>query len=146
MTPWTREGFPVDQLPDDCVGFVYVITNRLNGKKYIGKKLARHRKTQYRTETLKSGLKRKRAVRSLVDSDWPTYWGSCQELIRDVATLGHTNFSREILHYCTSKAETTYMETLEQFRRGVLLSDQYYNGQIHCHISKRHLKDLDKTK
>lgn len=146
MTPWTYEGFPVDELPEGCVGFVYVVTNRLNGRKYIGKKLARHSKIRYQMVTLKNGTKRRKRIRETVESDWATYWGSCQELIRDVATLGHTNFSREILHYCTSKAETSYMEALEQFRRGVLLSQHYYNGQIHCHISKRHLKDIDQTK
>jgi len=138
--PWIHNNQPVDSLPDDCVGFVYLITNTLNGRKYIGKKLARHRKTVERTVTLKSGEKRRRKIRSLVESDWPRYWGSCQELTRDVATLGHRNFTREILYYCGSKSETTYIEAMEQFKRGVLLTDEYYNGQIHCHISKRNMQ------
>ena len=41
MTQWTYQGKPVDEIPDEYEGFVYLITNTTNGRKYIGKKLAK---------------------------------------------------------------------------------------------------------
>ena len=93
---WTFQGEPVETLPDDCEAFVYIITNITNNRKYIGKKLAKFKKTR---PPLK-GKKRKR--RSLIESDWREYWGSSDQLNADVAELGEENFTREILHYCAS--------------------------------------------
>ena len=42
---WIYENSQVETLPEDCVGFVYLITNNLTGRKYIGKKLAKYSKT-----------------------------------------------------------------------------------------------------
>ena len=38
---WTYRGEEVEELPSDCEGFVYLITNLTNNRKYIGKKLAK---------------------------------------------------------------------------------------------------------
>jgi hypothetical protein len=46
---WTFQNQPVDTLSDDCVGFVYLITNTTNGRMYIGKKLAKFSKTTQQT-------------------------------------------------------------------------------------------------
>ena len=43
---WTYKGKAVDTVSEDYVGFVYLITNKINGKKYIGKKLAKFKKTR----------------------------------------------------------------------------------------------------
>jgi len=136
---WLYQNQPVDCLPDSCVGFVYLISNTMTGRLYIGKKLACHSKIRYQTVTLKNGTKRRKRIRESVESDWRTYWGSSTDLTRDIAILGPRHFQREILHLCNSKSLTTYMEALEQFRRGVLLDANYYNNQIQCRISKRHL-------
>jgi len=61
---WTYQGQIVESLPDDCVGYVYMIVNTLSGKKYIGKKLAKFSKTTYKTVTLKNGTKKKQKIRS----------------------------------------------------------------------------------
>ena len=58
------------ELPEDCVGFVYLITNLINDRKYIGKKLAKFSKTTYKTVKLKNGTKKKKKIRSKIDSDW----------------------------------------------------------------------------
>jgi hypothetical protein len=136
---WLHEGITVEQLPEECVGFVYIITNTLTGRKYIGKKLAKFAKTTYRVQKLKNGTKKKKRIRSKVDSDWQEYYGSSDELNKDIETLGKENFKREILHYCTSKAETSYLEAKEQFERKVLETDEYYNGHIQVRVHGSHI-------
>jgi len=131
----------VAELPEDCIGFVYLITNLTTGRKYIGKKLAKFSKTTYKTVKLKNGTKKKKKIRSKIDSDWQTYYGSSDELSKDIALLGTENFKREILYYCRSKAECTYIEAREQFSRRVLESDEYYNGQISARIHGSHIKN-----
>lgn len=125
---WKYNGDLVEEIADQYIGFVYIITNLTNNKKYIGKKLAKFKKTR---PPLK-GKKRKR--KSLVESDWQTYWGSSEHLLADVAELGAENFSREILYFCTTRGELSYREAKEQFDRGVLLTDEYYNGIINVRI------------
>jgi hypothetical protein len=137
---WLFENSPVESLPDDCIGFVYLITNKVTGRKYIGKKLAKFSKTTYRTVKLKNGNKKKKRIKSKIDSDWQTYYGSNDELNKDVETLGPENFTREILYYCSSKAECSYIEAREQFRHQVLESDEYYNGHIQVRVHGSHIK------
>jgi Putative endonuclease segE, GIY-YIG domain len=137
---WTHNGDIVDVLPD-CVGFVYLITNKTNNRRYIGKKLSHFTKSSIKTVTLKSGVKKKKKVKKQVESDWKTYWSSSLELQNDVTLLGEDNFTREILYYCASKSECTYREASEQFRLKVLESDEFYNGQISCRIHKSHIKN-----
>lgn len=125
---WTFEGQEVLSLPKDCVGFVYLITNTTNNRKYIGKKLARFKRSR---PPLK-GRKNKR--RFQVDSDWKDYYGSSDDLTIDVNRLGREKFKREILFYCKSKAELSYVEAREQFSHKVLESNDYYNGHIRVRV------------
>jgi hypothetical protein len=141
---WLYESKQIDQLPEDCVGFVYLITNTITGRKYIGKKLAKFSKTTYKVVKLKNGNKKKKKIRSKIDSDWQLYYGSSPELTRDIEKLGVENFSREILYYCQSKAECSYVEAREQFARRVLESDDYYNGHIQVRVHGSHIKKLQK--
>ena len=137
---WTYQGQLVETLPEDCVGFVYIITNITNNKKYIGKKLAKFSKTTYKTVKLKNGTKKKKKIRSKVDSDWQEYYGSSPNLQKDIDTLGTDKFTREILYYCKSKAECSYIEAREQFAQKVLESDDYYNGHIQVRVHGSHIK------
>ena len=130
----------IEELPEDCVRFVYLITNTVTGRKYIGKKLAKFSKTTYRTVKLKNGTKKKKRIRNKIDSDWRDYYSSSDELLKDIAQLGQENFHRQILFYCKSKAETSYIEAREQFTRRVLESDEYYNGQISVRVHGSHIK------
>ena len=125
---WTYQGKIVEEISEEYIGFVYLITNLTNGKKYIGKKLAKFKVTK---KPLK-GKKNKR--RSTKESDWRTYWGSSDHLNADVEQLGPENFTREILYYCTSRGELSYLEAKEQFDREVLKTDEYYNGIINVRV------------
>lgn len=136
---WYYQENAIEQLPDDCVGYVYCITNLTSGRKYIGKKLAKFSKTSYKTVTLKNGTKKKKKIKSKIDSDWREYWSSSDELKRDVEALGTENFKREILYYCKSKAECSYLEAREQFDRRVLETADYYNGHVQVRVHKNHI-------
>ena len=136
MSQWTFDGTLVGELPEDCEGFVYLITNLTNGQKYVGKKLARFKVTK---PPLK-GRKNKR--RSTKESDWRTYFGSSDHLNADVKELGEDKFAREILYYCQSRGMLSYLEAKEQFDRKVLLTDEYYNGIINVRVgSSKILKE-----
>lgn len=136
---WLYQGNSIDNLPEDCVGFVYQITNNISGRKYIGKKLAKFSKTTQKTVKLKNGTKKKKKIRSKVDSDWREYYGSNDQLNKDVAALGADNFTREILYFCKSKAECSYIEAREQFTRKVLESADWYNGHIQVRVHGSHI-------
>ena len=130
---WLFESNEIEALPEDCVGFVYLITNLTNNRKYIGKKLARFK-------TSKPPLKgRKNRRRGTKESDWREYYGSNDELNKDIEQLGTENFQREILYYCKSKAECSYIEAREQFRHKVLETPQYYNGHIQVRVHGSHI-------
>jgi len=125
---WTHQGKDILVLPEDCVGFVYLITNTTNDRMYIGKKLAKFKRS-------KAPLKgRRNRRRYKVDSDWQDYYGSSDELTIDIKRLGAENFKREILFYCKSKSELSYVEAREQFARKVLETNDYYNGHIRVRV------------
>lgn len=136
---WLYNNQPVETLPEDCVGFVYMITNITNNRRYIGKKLAKFSRTTQKTVKLKNGTKKKRKIRSKIDSDWRDYYGSSPELLKDVALLGKDQFQREILYYCQSKSECSYIEAREQFARRVLESTDWYNGHIQVRVHGSHI-------
>lgn len=137
---WLFESLVVESLPEDCVGFVYLIVNNTTGRKYIGKKLAKFKRTTYKVVKLKNGNKKRKKIRGTIDSDWLTYYGSSPELSKDIELLGIENFSREILYYCKTKSECSYIEAREQFSRRVLESDEYYNGHIQVRVHGSHIK------
>ena len=115
------------------VGFVYMITNVSNGKKYIGKKLFKNRKIQQ--------VKGKKK-RILVNSNWKDYWGSNKPLQEDVELLGQERFQREVLMLCKGKGECNYFEALYQFQHRVLESPLWYNDHIWVRVHRSHLKKL----
>lgn len=114
------------------IGYVYLITNNINNRQYIGKKLFWFSKTR----TVKGKKKKEKAL-----SDWQTYWSSSEELKSDVVALGEENFTREILYLCSNKGTMSYLEAREQFARRVLeFPDLWYNGIIQCKIHRTHVK------
>lgn len=133
--PWIYNGliFESENI-EDHVGFIYLIENLSNNRKYVGKKLF----TSSRTKMVK---KKKKKVR--VESDWKKYYGSNIELIADVDAIGSQNFRRTILRLCKTKGECNYFEAKEQFALDVLRSEEYYNTWIMVKVHKSH---VSKTK
>ena len=118
-------------------GFVYEITNLVDGRKYIG------RKYLWSFRKLK-GSKRKKKI----PSNWKTYWGSCNELKDDIKKLGKNNFKREILMFYVSKSGVNYNEVKLLFDNDVLNKKDkdgnyvYYNSNI----SGRYFRGIDYEK
>lgn len=128
---WIYEGNLLEEVDPSYVGFVYLITNKLNGRQYIGKKLLNFKKTK-----IVKGKKKKFTV----ESDWKSYFGSSEELKADVALHGEDNFERKILKFCKSKGECSYYEAKYQFEYDVLLeTDKFYNSWISVRVRRSHL-------
>jgi len=125
--------FTEDMIGEDY-GFVYIITNLENNRKYIGKKFF----YSLRTKVIKGKKKRVK-----LSSDWQSYYGSNDAIKKDVKELGAEKFKREIIHLCKSKGECGYLEAKEQFARGVMESDEYYNVWIMVRVRKSHIKDYN---
>ena len=142
---WLYEGKPFapdyENLDPEYVGFIYLITNDETGQRYIGQKRFHKPKTLPITKT------RKRRVKTIVESDWRTYYSS-NTLLNEMVAEGHTgSLTREILRFGYSKGDLSYLETVEQIEKGVLFDPTYLNGIINCrihqkHISKRLRKEL----
>ena len=126
--PWIYQGEPVLELPENCVGFVYVLTAP-DGVGYVGKKIS----TATKYKVVKG---KKKKIKG--DSNWKSYYGSSEQFVQRVQDC-KLQTKREILHFCFSKAEMGYLEAKEQFNRDVLLTNDYDNGWIMCRVTKPHL-------
>ena len=141
---WTYKGKPVEEIDEKYTGFVYIITNLVTGKAYIGKKLSKFSKTTTKTVKLKNGNKKKKKIRSKIESDWKTYWSSSKEVQDDVKALGEDKFTREILMFCLSKGTASYFEAKYQMQNEVLENpDKWYNGIVNCRVHRSHIKYED---
>ena len=133
---WLYQGKEFTDPDSKLIGFVYLITCNVSGKRYIGKKLF------WSTKRKQVNGKSKRIK---VESDWKSYWSSSDELKADVKKLGEENFTKEIIHLCYGKGELSYLEAREQFDRRVLESaTDWYNSWIMVRVNASHLKTLRK--
>ena len=135
MWYYRKKEFTSDDICDN-IGFVYIITEKSTGKKYVGKKLFVSKR---RLPPLK-GMKRKRTV--VKESDWMDYYGSSETVKALLEQHGADSFHREILHLCKTRGEMSYKEAKEQFDRDVLLRDDYYNGIIAWKINQSAVKHM----
>lgn len=133
MTDWIYMNESYCEAPErkELYGFVYLITNLSDGRQYVGKKFF---------WSMRSRQVNGKKKRFLAESDWKEYWGSNDELKKDIEVGGYKNFRREILYLCSSKSECAYLEAKEQIDREVLLSKKYYNSWISLKITKKHLQ------
>ncbi len=106
--------------PKKYFGFVYLITNLVNGKMYIGKK-------QYHV------YKKRKIARQ---SDWHYYESSSKYVKEDIKTYGKKSFEFRILKHYKTRGGLVYGEANIQHKRDVLVKriDEdnrlYYNAQI----------------
>ena len=128
---WTYKNKTIEDIPEGIIGFVYLITNITNNRKYIGKKLTQFKRSK---KPLKGRTNKRRYT---VESDWKDYYGSSDELTADVELLGKDKFKREIMFWCKSKSELSYIEAREQFTHKVLESKQWYNGHIRVRVHQK---------
>jgi hypothetical protein len=135
--PWIYRGevFQDSQI-GKYVGFVYVIENLLDGRRYIGQKLFTKAKTR-----MNNGKK----VKSRVVSTWRDYYGSNEDIQNDVKLFGRGNFKRTILHLCESKSLMNYLELLEIVRNEALLGENFYNKWLSFKCSKKFLTTLNQN-
>ena len=130
---WTFNNEEYNITPEEYQGFVYQITELHTNKKYIGKK------NFWKPKILPINKKRKRRIRTRIESDWKTYFSSSQQIQRIVEEAGEDKFKREILKLCKTKGEMSYHEAKLQFEHNVLLRDDYYNEFIGCRVHSKHL-------
>ena len=131
---WIYNNNEHDETPEEYQGFVYLITELDTDKKYIGKKFF------WKPKTLPITKSRKRRVKTRVESDWRSYYGSSKEVQQLVEDKGSDSFKREILRLCKTKGECSYFEAKYQFDNDVLLRDDFYNEFIGCKIHSKHLE------
>jgi hypothetical protein len=125
----------LENLPENTFGFIYKITNKTNGKFYIGKK-------QIMSQTnVKLGKKElealptqrgKKPSKKLVikESNWVDYMGSNKFLLEDIKALGEKNFLKEILIICANKKLLTYWELAIQCKYDVLQVNSYNDNLL----------------
>jgi hypothetical protein len=122
--------------PSEFFGFIYRVTNMLDGRRYIGKK-------QYHRPNPKRSRKKPIADTTgkwnpdhWLASDWATYTGSCKELNADIKEHGMHNFTFEIIAQCACRGDLSYTEVEMLVKLNTLtLRDEddnrvYYNGNI----------------
>ena len=128
-SPWLWNGNPIDKIPEEHKTFVYLITNKITKKRYIGFKTAVSRRTYVENHKKKQ---------KEVESDWKTYWSSSENLQEDVKKYGKQNFIREIIWLTVNKAVGKYIELEEQITRKVMTEnrDQYYNGIVNVRLNQ----------
>lgn len=131
---WIYEGKEVTEIPEGVIGFVYEITNIVDGRRYLGKK------NFYFSKTKQVKGKKKRFK---IESDWRDYFGSNDELVKDVERLGADSFKRVILHFCKNKGMMGYLELREQIDHRVLENPTlFYNKWISARVTTSHIKHL----
>lgn len=129
---WHYEGSVLTEIPDKIIGFIYCITNKINNRRYIGKKNFFGTKTR--------SIK-KQQYRERVQSDFITYYGSNDELQKDVIDHGPENFHREIIALCESKGQMSYLEAKYQFHYDVIAyPERYYNRWVMVRANANHMK------
>jgi hypothetical protein len=120
--------------PESFYGFVYIITHKESGKKYIGRKyftLAGYKQVNGKRKKIRK------------DSGWQDYWGSSKTLLAEVEAQGKDKFTREIVRLCKSKSDCSYHESKLILETDALLKDDYYNDWISCKITRMHLKAIE---
>jgi len=137
----------VDKFPENCVGFVYKITNIKTGKFYIGKKslYSNVRKKLTKKELAEYSGPGRKPTKKLVtsESNWQDYWGSNKGILQEIKEEGTDSFRKEILKFCFNKKQLTYWEVHYQCVNEVLFSDKSYNDNVLAKFFRKDLVDSE---
>ena len=103
-------------------GFIYIITNMINGKKYIGQKMFKY--------------------------NWQNYLGSGTHIKYAIKKYGKENFNREIVAIVYSKEELNELEIEFIKLHNAVNNDEYYNLSTggNCGTAGVHFSDETKQK
>ena len=151
---WTYKGFEfTDSDIGNNIGFVYLITNKANGMKYIGKK---HFYSTTMQKVIKKSAKakkgklskkvkdltpdeqeaRKKSIKVTKPSDWKGYFGSSEELKEDLKKYGKSAFTREILQLVDRRGLLSYYELKHQLAEDACLRPDFYNGILNVRLNR----------
>lgn len=128
---WT---YPINFDPNQYIGFIYQITNKVTGKKYIGRKQL-HSKQRKQVKLVSDPNRTKTQIKTK-QSDWKTYTGSSRQLNEEIAALGKHKFIFEILSLHKSLSSLNYAEVYMLVTSNALTSyfrngePAFYNGMI----------------
>ena len=122
--------------------FIYKITNKVNGKFYIGKKIL------YNKQRVKLSKKKKKELNTrkifeinVRESDWLNYYGSSKDLLYDISVLGTDKFDKEIIKFVKGKKAATAWEIYYIIKTDSLLIENSYNGNLLGRIYKKDFLD-----
>lgn len=138
---WIKE---IEDIPKDKEydHFIYKITNKINGKFYIGKKILFFKKKVKLSNKKKKELNtRKRYSINVIESDWLNYYGSSKDLLYDISVLGTDKFDKEIIRFVKGKKAATAWEIYHIIKSDALLIENSYNGNLLGRIYKRDFLD-----
>ena len=142
----------IQDMPESCYGFIYMVTHIPTNRKYIGKKvlffernvkLGKKEKEELLQERKNQGIggrvpSKKKVVK---ESDWKTYYGSQAEIVKLVKEGDKSNFRREILKFVNNKKHLTYYECKYLFIYEVLENnEEYINDNILAKFYSRDFK------
>ena len=105
------------KLDTKAFGFLYLVENKLNGRKYVGIKQFRFSKNRA--------------------SDWENYVSSSKWLQRDIKTLGKDNFKFFIIGVYPDKQSLKYAELAYMVNSNALFRDDYYNQYVYARFINR---------
>ena len=158
LPTWIYQGRVFNDIldfPNDTYGFIYEVTHKPTGQKYIGKKvlffernkrLGKKALEELRLERKAQGIGGRVPLKQKVvtESDWKDYYGShptIKKLVNESGDL-RRDFERKILDLVPNKKLLTYYECKHLFINDVLetYSHQYINDNI---LGKFYRKDFN---
>lgn len=142
---WEYNNRTFFSIPENAIGFIYLITNKVDKKIYIGRKMliSNRKKRLTKKEKLLPQNKRKTFKREIKETDWNNYWSSSTDLISDVKKIGVDNFSREILLFCKTKTDVSFYETYFQIKYNILFVNSYNKHLANTKFYKGKVNDYE---
>jgi len=144
----------ISDFPEDTYGFIYEVTHKPTGLKYIGKKVLYFERNKKLGKRALEELRQERKAKGIggrvplkqkviTESDWKDYYGShpyIKKYVKESKDL-RQDFERKILDFVPSKKMLTYYECKHLFINDVLetYSHMYINDNI---LGKFYRKDF----